>query len=144
MYNFLIKSLFILFSTIFIFTNLSFADDFSLEFEWGDIKKCTWTGSGKKAQNPIFKLSNVPEGTISLNFRMTDKSYQNSDHGGGRVEYKGNDIREPGQFKYWSPCPPRNKQHTYEWRVVAKDKDNKALGITKAKREYPEEGQYPD
>ena len=138
------KSLLILISTIFIFTNLSYGDDFSLEFEWGNIKKCIWTGQGRKVKNPTFKLSNVPEGTVSLSFRMKDRTHQNSDHGGGRVKYEGNDIIEKGQFRYWSPCPPRNKQHTYEWRVVAKDKDNKTLGITKEKREYPEEGQYSD
>ena len=128
---------FIVLLCFFIFTSLSLADDnFSFEFEWGDIKKCT-SGNPNRVDNPIFKLSSVPEGTVLLKFRMTDKNATSYNHGGGKAEYTGNNIIEPGAFKYKSPCPPSGK-HTYEWRIIAYDKDKNKLGIIKATRKYPE------
>ncbi len=119
------------------FSNLSLADDnFSFEFEWGDIKKCT-SGNPNRVENPIFKLSSVPEGTVLLKFRMKDLDVPSYNHGGGKTEYTGNNIIEPGVFKYKSPCPPRGK-HTYEWRITAYDKENNKLGIAKASTKYPE------
>ena len=38
---------------------------FSFTFEWGDIKKCT-SGNPNKVSNPIFTLTDVPEGTKDL------------------------------------------------------------------------------
>ena len=45
------------------------AEEFSISFEWGDIKKCN-TGNPNRLLNPIFTLSNVPEGTKFLKFKM--------------------------------------------------------------------------
>ena len=123
--------------TFFLITVFSVADDnFSFEFEWGDIKECS-TGNPNRVNNPIFKLSSVPEETVLLKFRMTDKNVPSYNHGGGKVKYSGANIIEPGAFKYKSPCPP-GKTHTYEWRVIAYDKDKKKLGVAKATRKYPE------
>ena len=39
-----------------------FASEFSFEFDWSDLKKCT-TGNPNIVKNPIFTLQNVPNGT---------------------------------------------------------------------------------
>ena len=88
-----------------------------------NLKKCN-TGNPNKVDNPLFKLSNVPEGTKILQFRMKDKNAPGYNHGGGKVEYSGQNTIEPGAFKYKSPCPPGGV-HTYVWTVTAKNEKKK-------------------
>ena len=99
-----IKS-FLIFGTILATPVACLAEEFSISFEWGDIKKCT-TGYPNKVSNPIFTLNNVPEGTKFLKFKMKDKNAPGFNHGGGKIEYIGENVIEPGAFKYKSPCPP--------------------------------------
>ena len=120
----------------FLFTSIVSAAEFGLEFEWGNLKKCN-TGNPNKVDNPLFKLSNVPEGTKILQFRMKDKNAPGYNHGGGKVEYSGQNTIEPGAFKYKSPCPPGGV-HTYVWTVTAKNEKKKKIGKAKAQRKYPE------
>ena len=120
----------------FLFTSIVNAGEFGLEFEWGNLKKCN-TGNPNKVDNPLFKLSNVPEGTKILQFRMKDKNAPGYNHGGGKVEYSGQNTIEPGAFKYKSPCPPGGV-HTYVWTVTAKNEKKKKIGKTTAQRKYPE------
>ena len=54
---------------------------FSFTFEWGDIKKCT-SGNPNKVSNPIFNLTDVPEGTKELRFKMKDKNVPGYNHDG--------------------------------------------------------------
>ena len=126
----------ILINSLILFSVSAYSDDFKLEFEWGNIKKCN-TGNPRRVDNPIFKLKSVPEGTVLLKFRMKDKNVPTYNHGGGKTEYKGNNTIDPGAFKYKSPCPP-GRTHTYEWKVIAYDEDNKKLGSAVAQRKYPE------
>tara|TARA_B100002051_G_scaffold64244_1_gene60991 strand:+ start:385 stop:636 length:252 start_codon:yes stop_codon:yes gene_type:complete len=83
-------------------------------------------------------LESVPEGTVLLKFSLKDKNVPSYRHGGGKVNYTRNDTISPGAFKCKSPCPLR-KVHTYEWKVIAYDKNKKKLGTAKATRKYPEE-----
>ena len=121
--------------SFFFLTSVVNAAEFGLEFEWGDLKKCN-SGYPNKVDNPIFKLTNVPEGTKTLQFRMKDKQSP-FNHGGGKVEYTGQTTIEPGAFKYKSPCPP-GEVHTYVWTVTAKNEKKKKIGKAKAQRKYPE------
>lgn len=111
------------------------ADDFAIEFEWGDFPRCT-TGSPKQVENPVFTLSNVPEGTAEIRFRMKDRNAPGYRHGGGKVAYSGQSMIEPGAFKYASPCPPMGK-HTYEWTATAVDGNGDTLAKAKARKKYP-------
>ena len=111
------------------------ADDFEITFEWGDIPKCT-TGRPNKVENPVFTLSNVPKGTVEIHFKMKDRDVPTYNHGGGKVDYTGTDVIEPGAFKYKSPCPPSGK-HTYEWIATAIDANGGKLGKAKARKKYP-------
>ena len=131
----IVKLLIRIFISLFFLTSTVNAAEFGLAFEWGDIPKCN-TGNAKKVTNPIFTLTNVPEGTKILQFRMKDKQSPFK-HGGGKVKYTGQDTIEPGAFKYWSPCPG-NQVHTYVWTVTAKNEKKKKIGKAKAQKKYPE------
>ena len=130
-----LKSL-LIFGTIFATPASCLAEEFSISFEWGDIKKCN-TGNPNRVSNPIFTLNNVPEGTKFLKFKMKDKNVPSFNHGGGKIEYFGENVIEPGAFKYKSPCPPGGT-HTYEWTVTAQSKKSGGkLAVAKAKKKYP-------
>ena len=124
---------------VFVFFNFSvFASDFSISFEWGEIKRCT-SGKPNTVSNPYFKLKNVPEGTTWLHFKMVDKNVPKYKHGGGWVEYTGQPQIDPGAFTYKSPCPPNGK-HNYEWTAIAKKKKSNFGGTiakAKASKMYP-------
>ena len=122
---------------IYLISTISAYAEFSFSFEWGDIKKCT-SGKPNRVSNPIFNLTNVPEGTVELRFKMKDKDVPNYNHGGGKIKnYSGETTIQPGAFKYKSPCPPSGS-HTYEWTITAIGDKKKKLGKAKATREYPE------
>ena len=109
----------------------SFADDFKISFEWGNLKKCT-SGFPNTVANPIFEIENVPEGTTWIYFKMVDKNAISYNHGGGWVEYNGQNTVETGIFSYKSPCPPDGK-HKYQWTAYAKaSKGTFAKTISKA------------
>ena len=115
-----------------------FASEFSFEFDWSDLKKCT-TGNPNTVKNPIFSQKNVPNGTKFIYFKLTDKNVPSYNHGGGWVEYKGENEIVPGSFTYKSPCPPNGK-HNYEWTASTKAKKGLfASTIVKAKasKYYP-------
>lgn len=121
-----------------ITANITWADEFSFEFEWGEIPLCT-TGSPNTVPNPTFKLKNVPKGTKVIAFRLTDLDVPDYNHGGGKVKYSGQDTIEPGAFKYQSPCPPGGS-HTYEWEANAKKSGSVfggSLGKATASKVYP-------
>ena len=127
---------FLIFGTILATPLSCLAEEFSISFEWGDIKKCN-TGNPNRVSNPIFTLNNVPEGTKFIKFKMKDKNVPSFNHGGGKIEYFGENVIEPGAFKYKSPCPPGGA-HTYEWTVTAQSKKSGGkLAVAKAKKKYP-------
>ena len=111
------------------------SDDFTLDFEWGDIPRCT-SGSPNRVDNPVFTLNNVPTGTARIDFNMRDLQAPSYYHGGGKIAYTGQTMIEPGAFKYASPCPPGSR-HQYRWTARAKDDNGKTLGKATAKRWYP-------
>jgi hypothetical protein len=111
------------------------AADFSIGFDWGNIKKCT-SGNPFTVPNPAFSLKGVPAGTTKIQFRMIDLAVPSYPHGGGKVDYAGETTIAPGAFKYRSPCPPDGR-HTYQWTATAYDAHGKKLGETKARKPYP-------
>ncbi len=112
-----------------------YAQNFSMSFSWGNLKKCT-NGHPRSVPNPKFNLSGVPKGTVKLKFKMVDRNMRSYNHGGGTVKYSGKGPIASGAFKYKSPCPP-NGRHSYEWTATAYDKSGKKLGQAKAARQYP-------
>lgn len=124
---------------ILLFATPAIAADFSISFEWGNIPLCT-SGRPNIVSNPRFVLSNVPKGTKFIQFKMIDLNVPSYKHGGGTVEYTGNDVIEPGAFTYHSPCPPSGS-HLYQWTATAKKSPGRmgeSLGRAQATRRYPE------
>ena len=109
---------FLIFGTILATPLSCLAEEFSISFEWGDIKKCN-TGNPNRVSNPIFTLSNVLEGIKFLKFKMKKMYLVIS--GGRKIEYFGENVMEPSALKYKSSCPPGGR-HTYKWTVTAQSK----------------------
>ena len=59
---------FLIFGTILATPVSCLAEEFSISFEWGDIKKCT-TGRPNTVLNPIFTLNNVLKVQNFLNLK---------------------------------------------------------------------------
>lgn len=123
-----------------IFSLPARAEDFSLEFQWGDFALCD-SGAPITVKNPHFQINNVPDGTEYITFTLTDLNNIHFKHGGGRVDYTGQTSIERGAFTYLSPCPP-DGQRRYEWKAEARIDDgwfsSKTLGTARAERYYPE------
>jgi len=100
-----------------------------VKFNWGPTKDCFDTNS------PPFEISNVPEGTKTLSFRMIDLQVPAYPHGGGTVSYEGSGSIPYGAFKYKGPCPP--SPHMYEFTVKALDASGTVLAASTAKRRFP-------
>jgi len=125
----------VLISSVSGFSISNNAHAFSLSFTWGNLKLCN-SGRPNRVANPNFKLSQVPQGTKKIKFKMVDRNVPRFNHGGGTVKYDGQSSIGPGAFKYKSPCPPGGR-HTYEWTATAIGKGGKKLGTAKASRKYP-------
>lgn len=110
--------------------------DFKLQFSgWDDIPLCT-NGSPNIVGNPAFKLTGLPAGTTSVQFKLTDLDVPQYNHGGSKRLSMSQDGTLPaGSFTYKSPCPP-NGSHTYEWRATAR-KGGKVLGKATVSQKYP-------
>lgn len=114
---------------------VAFAADFSLSFDWGNIKRCT-SGNPGSVPNPVFRLRGLPANTASIRFKMVDLDAPGFAHGGGTVKYAGKTTIGPGAFRYRSPCPP-NGRHTYQWTAAALDARGRKIAEAKARRQYP-------
>jgi phosphatidylethanolamine-binding protein (PEBP) family uncharacterized protein len=113
------------------------ASSFEIAFTWNGLRSCT-SGNPNTVANPSFVLTDVPEGTKYIRFKLVDKNVPGFDHGGGVVAYSGQATIEQGAFKYKSPCPPSGT-HKYEWTATAQSKKSGGkLAVAKALRVYPE------
>ena len=111
--------------TLLLTTSGAFA--FSVSFTW-----CS--GS------PNFKLDDVPAGTVTLQFAMTDLNKPSFHHGGGTVGYRGQPDVPCGAFAtgFVGPAPPPGEVHTYEFIIRALGPDGAVLGTTTAHKKFPE------
>lgn len=103
---------------------------FTADFSWGSTPRCDGTKS------PPFTLSNVPPGTTTIRFRMTDQEVPSYPHGGGDVAYTGQSEVPEGAFSYYGPCP-RGGSHTYDWSIEALDQGGNRLATTRASKKFP-------
>lgn len=101
----------------------------SVDFSWNDTTACS-------SKSPAFKIGNVPTGTKTLKFWMTDLDLPSYMHGGGAVAYTGSSEIPQGAFSYTGPCPP--SKHEYQWEVTALNAgEDTILGRGKATRPFP-------
>ncbi len=122
--------------TVAVLIGSASANEFTVDFEWGDTPHCN-TGSPSRVANPVFVLGNVPDRTTTIKFKMRDLDALTYNHGGGKVSYSGDDIIPSGSFRYKGPCPPR-QVHNYRWTATALDVEGDELGKASATRSYPE------
>jgi phosphatidylethanolamine-binding protein (PEBP) family uncharacterized protein len=127
-------ALFALAAALFGWPYASLAQD-ALELvpTWDGIKACS--GKPITSPSPAFTLNNVPKGTTTLEFKMTDLEAPHFNHGGGRIAYGGGNKVNPGAFQFTGPCPPST--HRYEWTVTALDSRNRKLAFARAVKNYP-------
>jgi phosphatidylethanolamine-binding protein (PEBP) family uncharacterized protein len=105
----------------------SSAQAFSASFAW-----CS--GS------PNFSLTDVPAGTVTLQFAMTDLDKPSFHHGGGTVGYRGQPEVPCGAFAtgFVGPSPPPGEVHTYQFTVKALGANGAVLATTTARRKFPQ------
>ena len=110
-----------------LFLTTSGASAFSASFAW-----CS--GS------PSFALTDVPPGTATLQFAMTDLNVPNFRHGGGTVAYSRQTAVPCGAFSsgFTGPSPPPGQVHTYQFSIKALGPNGAVLATTTTRRKFPE------
>jgi|SRR5271155_3324220 len=90
--------------------------------------------------SPTFALIEVPKGTVTLQFAMTDLDKPGFHHGGGTVGYRGQPEVPCGAFAagFIGPAPPPGEVHTYEFTIKALGPDGAVLATTTARRKFPQ------
>lgn len=90
--------------------------------------------------SPNFKLADVPPGTVTLQFAMTDLDKPSFHHGGGIIGYRGQNEVPCGAFAsgFIGPAPPPGEAHTYEFTIRALGPDGTVLAATTARKRFPE------
>ena len=93
-----------------------------------------------RGASPSFALVAVPQGTVTLQFAMTDLNKPSFHHGGGTVGYRGQSEVPCGAFStgFIGPSPPPGEVHTYEFTMRALGQNGAVLATTTARRKYPE------
>ncbi len=110
----------------------TFADDFTVDFSWDGIKRCTSTP-------PEIAVMNVPDGTAQFQVKMVDLDFTGYNHGGGVAPNTGDGTIAEADYEtsnYRGPCPP-GTTHTYEITVQALGADGADLAATSAKADFP-------
>jgi len=95
-----------------------------------------WCGAG----SPSFTLADVPPGTATLQFAMTDLNVPSFHHGGGKVAHHGQAEVPCGAFSagFFGPSPPAGQVHTYQFTIKALAANGAALATATARRKFPE------
>jgi phosphatidylethanolamine-binding protein (PEBP) family uncharacterized protein len=112
---------------------VSCAGTLGVNFSWAETVACSTTP-------PAFTVTNIPQGTKYLAFKLVDHDAPNFVHGGGQIPYSGSGRIPAGSFggSYTGPCPPQGVVHTYEWIVHAMDESgSKVLAEGSATGRFP-------
>lgn len=90
--------------------------------------------------SPNFQLRDVPAGTVTLQFAMTDLDKPSFRHGGGTVGYRGQSEVPCGAFAtgFVGPAPPPGEVHTYEFVIKALAQNGAVLATATARKTFPE------
>jgi hypothetical protein len=106
------------------------AAGFEVDFDFADARPCAG-GALRITPSPEFHLTDVPDGTVALDFFLLDLT-ASFEHGGRKLDYAGESTIPADTFKYIGPCPPLNATHTYQWTIRALDGADVELGATTA------------
>jgi len=116
-----------------MFPTVSWAGTLGVNFTWAETRACS-------ATPPAFTVTNIPQGTKYLVFKLVDHDAPNFVHGGGQISYSGSGGIPAGAFggSYTGPCPPQGAVHRYEWTVRAVDESgSKVLAEGSATGRFP-------
>jgi hypothetical protein len=90
--------------------------------------------------SPDFQLSDVPAGTVNVEFAMTDLNKPGFHHGGGSIGYRGQPDVPCGAFStgFIGPAPPPGEVHTYQFIIKALGPNGVVLATTTVRKKFPE------
>lgn len=109
------------------------ASAFEVAFDFSNVRPCAG-GALRITPSPEFRLTDVPEGTATLDFFLRDVTI-GFDHGGRELPYAGEPSIAADSFKYVGPCPVSGT-HTYEWTLRALDAGGSELGTATARGDF--------
>lgn len=112
------------------------AADIGVSFDFEARHACKVYRGAMSRLSPEVKLTNVPEGTAFLEFKMVDLDYLPFNHGSETLEYTGNVIPEGGLKSYYGPCPPNSHRYTMTFKALNADK-SLILGEGKGMARWP-------
>ena len=133
----------IYFTILFVLVPLAFfcqrAEDMAValqvSFEWNP--PCT-----NLLKSPEITIESVPEGTVQFYVGLTDLDLPSFDHGGGFIPYRSENVIPAGAVEgYQGPSPPYGVIHSYEIMVEALGPSKEVLGVGRAKKRFPPEGE---
>ena len=106
-----------------------------VNFTWKDTSRCL-------GSSPEFTLTKVPENTQTLAFTLRDIYFPFFPHGGGELEYTGDNTIPIGTVAaakghYIGPCAPPFFPGQYKFTVEALDSNGLLLGKGNATRPFP-------
>lgn len=106
-----------------------------VDFNWKNTSRCL-------GSSPKFTLTKVPEETHTLEFTLRDIYFPFFPHGGGSLEYTGENIIPKGTVTaakghYIGPCAPPFFPGQYKFTVKAIDNNGVLLGEGYATRPFP-------
>jgi len=106
-----------------------------VDFTWKNTSRCL-------GSSPEFTLTEVPENTHTLEFTLRDIYFPFFPHGGGSLEYTGDNIIPKGTVTaakghYIGPCAPPFFPGQYKFTVEALDSNGVLLGKGNATRPFP-------
>jgi hypothetical protein len=104
----------------------------TVTFSWQGIQACTHA-------SPRIRVSGIPDGTRTLEVKLTNINVPAWNQGGGRVANDGSGIIPAGALNigYNGPCPPPGERYKYEFSVMALDDHGVIIGFGKARQAFP-------
>lgn len=108
----------------------------NVAFQWN--RPCT-----PLDRSPQIILDQIPAGTARWYVELIDLDLPSFDHGSGFALLGEGKTIPAGAVvgSYKGPSPPYGVIHDYEIVVMARDDDNRTIGIGKSSRRYPPEGE---
>jgi phosphatidylethanolamine-binding protein (PEBP) family uncharacterized protein len=108
----------------------------TVDFEWNP--PCTPLDN-----SPKIIIDQIPEGTVRWYVEMTDLDLPAFDHGSGFTPVSEKPVIPAGAVvgTIKGPSPPYGSVHEYEITVMARDAENRTIGIGKKVLAYPPPGE---
>lgn len=104
----------------------SAGEAFDLDYSWVGVKACVAAST-----SPPFVLANVPKGTVSIHFVLTDSTGR--EYGGQTIAYRRSGNIAAGAVWSFGPCRPGR----YIWTATAFGLSGTSLALASRERVFP-------